>query len=261
MRNDQAHAHTGEVVEGRARAKGNAGPHTRGRTQRRGALSRALARGRQAAKARGQRLTALGHPVSSLDRLRAAYDSLTPDAAPGVEGQTGAPYGEHLASTRRERSDRWPRGASPAPPVERVSIPQAEGRQRPIGQPTLEATIVPRATVAVLNAISETECRGFADGARRGRRPPHAVDAVTVGMDKRHSNWGLDADMRGCDDALDHAWWVQLVAHRMGDQRVVHHIQTWLKAGGRADGHWRPQAAGTPQGGSARPLLATLSLP
>jgi hypothetical protein len=69
MRNDQAHADTAEGVEGRDLAKGHASQHTRGRTQRRAALSHALARGRQAAKESGKRLTALWQHVYAIDRL------------------------------------------------------------------------------------------------------------------------------------------------------------------------------------------------
>ena len=72
MKNKQAHAATAEVVEGRELAKGNSGQQNRVRTQCRAALSRALDRVRQAAKARGKRLTALWHPVYTLDRLREA---------------------------------------------------------------------------------------------------------------------------------------------------------------------------------------------
>ena len=161
MKHNQAQAATAEVVEGRKLAKGNAGQHTRVRTQGRAALSRALDRGRQAAKDSAMRLTALWHHIHAIDRRREAYDSRNHDAAPGVEGQTWATYGEQLDTNLRELSDRLKRGASQASPVERVSIPKAEGRQRPLGMPTLEDNIVQRATVEVLNAIDEEEFGDF----------------------------------------------------------------------------------------------------
>jgi RNA-directed DNA polymerase len=260
MQNQQAQAATAEVGEGRELAKGTTGQQTRVRTQGRAALSRALDRVRQAARESGKRLTALWHHVYSIDRLREAYYSLNHDAATGVDGQTWATYGEQLESNLRELADRLQRGAYQAPPVERVYIPKADGRQRPIGKPTLEDKIVQRATVEVLNAIYEQEFLGFSYGARPGRSPHHALDAVTVGMEKRNINWVLDADMCGFDDAMDHEWLGKCVEHRIGDQRVVRHIRKWLKAGVLEDGQWRQQVEGTPQGGSARPLLAYLSL-
>ena len=197
------------------------------------------------------RWTALWPHGHAIDRLREAYDSLQHDAAPGMDGQTGADSGAPLATNLRDLTDRRARGAYQAPPVERVSIPKAEGRQRPMGQPTLEDTIVQRATVEVLTAGYEPAFRGFSDGARPGRSPHQALDAVTGGIEKRNITWVLDADMRGFYEAIAHEWLVQLVEPRMGAQRVVRHSRQWLKAGGLAEGPWRQQEAGTPQGGSA----------
>jgi group II intron reverse transcriptase/maturase len=260
MKNDQAQAETAEVVEGRELAKGNSGQQTRVRTQGRAALSHALDRVRQAARDSAIRLTALWHHVYAIDRLREAYDSLNHAAAPGVDGQTWAAYGEQLETNLRELSDRLKRGTYQASPVERVYIPTADGRQRPIGKPTLEDKIVQRATVEVLNAIYEEEFLGFSYGARPGRSPHQALDAVTVGIEQRNINWVLDADIRGFFDAIDHEWLVKFVEHRIGDQRVVRHIHKWLNAGVLEDGQWRHQEEGTPQGGSASPLLANLYL-
>jgi hypothetical protein len=72
MTNNQAQATTAEGGEGRELAKGNAGQQTRVRTQGRAALSRALDRGRQAARESARRLTALGHHGYSSDRRREA---------------------------------------------------------------------------------------------------------------------------------------------------------------------------------------------
>jgi RNA-directed DNA polymerase len=128
--------HTAEVEEGRELAKGKTVEQNRVRTQRRSALPRALDRIRAAArKDRAMPLTALWHHVYDIDRLREAYDGVHRDASPGRAGQTWAPDGENLEAMLRDLSDRLKRGTSHASPVERVSTPKADGRQRPMGIP------------------------------------------------------------------------------------------------------------------------------
>jgi group II intron reverse transcriptase/maturase len=257
----QGHAETAEVVEGRGLAEGNLEGCHRDRTLRRGALQQALDRVRQAARRDpAMRLTALWHHVCDMDRLREAYDSLNREAAPGVDGQTWVTYGEDLEANLKHLCDRLQRGAYHAPPVERVYIPKSDGRQRPIGKPTLEDKIVQRATAEVLNAIYEADFLGFSYGARPGRSPHDALDAVTVGIEKRNINWILDADIRGFYEAIDHGWLVTFIEHRIGDRRVVRHIKKWLNAGVLEAGEWHSQEEGTPQGGSASPLLANIYL-
>ena len=53
---------------------------------------------------------------------------------------------------------------------------------------------------------------------------------------------------------------MKFIEHRIGDQRVLRHMQKWLHAGVLEEGQWHAQEAGTPQGGSVSPLAAHISL-
>ncbi len=250
-----------EAAEGRGLAKGNPPQQNASRTQRRTSAPSALERVRQvAAKDKHKRFTALLHHIYDPTRLRAAYFALAREAAAGVDGQTWRHYGEQLEENLRQLSDRLRRGAYRAQPVRRVFIPKAEGRQRPLGVTTLEDKLVQRATVEVLNAIYETDFIGFSYGFRPGRSPHDALDALSVGIMTRKVNWVLDLDIRGFFDSIDHGWLVKFVEHRIADRRVVRLIQKWLSAGVLEDGKRIPVEAGTPQGGSASPLLANVYL-
>ena len=124
----------------------------------------------------------------------------------------------------------------------------------------LEGRGVQRAAVEVLNTIYETDFLGFSYGFRPGRSPHQALDALYAGLLTRNVNWVLDLDIRGFFDAIDHGWLGQFVEHRIADQRVVRLIQKWLNAGVLEDGERIRMQEGTPQGGSASPLLANIYL-
>src|SRR6266516_2261234 len=251
----------GEVVEGRELAKGNSLQRIVPRTQSRTSALSALERVRQAARRdRKQRFTALLHHVYDRERLRSAYWALQPMAAPGVDGETWQHYGEALEEHLRDLAERLKQGAYRAKPVRRAYIPKADGRQRPLGVPTLEDKLVQRAVVEVLNAIYETDFLGFSYGFRPGRSAHQALDALAVGIWRKKVNWVLDADIRAFFDTLDHGWLVRFVEHRVADQRVVRLIQKWLKAGVLEDGKRARGVVGTVQGGSISPLLANVYL-
>src|ERR1700721_2649884 len=250
-----------EGMEGRGLAKGNQPQQNAPRTPSREDALSALERVRQAAKQdKKLRFTALLHHIYDPERLREAYFSLKKEAAPGVDGETGRHYGETLEENLQDLSHRLKRGAYRAKPVRRVYIDKNDGRKRPLGVPVLEDKIVQRAAVEVLNAIYETDFLDFSYGFRPGRSQHNALDALYTGLLTKKVNWVLDLDIRGFFDALSHEWLVKFIEHRIADRRVVRLIQKWLNAGVMEDGKRTRREEGTPQGGSASPLLANVYL-
>ena len=249
-----------EAVEGRRPAKGNATGETRsGPSAGQSALSELGRVRRVATKDKEARFTALLHHVD-VDRLRAAYWALEPEAAPGVDGVTWADYGQDLEENLRDLHARVHRGAYRARPSRRVYIPKADGRLRPLGVASLEDKIVQRALVEVLNAVYEADFLGFSYGFRPGRSPHHALDALAAGIAEKKVNWVLDADFRDYFSSLDHCWLERFVEHRIADRRVLRLIQKWLAAGVIENGSWAAFDEGVPQGASVSPLLGNIYL-
>ncbi len=250
-----------ERVERRGLAKGKPLGQNTNRALDRTVVQSALSRIRQAAvKDKRVKFTGLMHHIYNLSTLREAYYGLKRDAAPGVDGETWRQYGENLESNLEELSARLRRGAYRAKPVRRVFIAKADGRQRPLGVTTLEDKLVQRATVEVLNGIYEADFLGFSYGYRPGKSPHNALDALYTALQTRKVEWVLDGDISSFFDGLDHEWLIKFIEHRVADQRVVRLIRKWLNAGVLEQGQWSCSEEGTPQGGSASPLLANIYL-
>jgi group II intron reverse transcriptase/maturase len=219
-----------------------------------------LDRVRQAARQdKGIRFTALLHHVD-LARLEAAFRAVRPQAAPGVDGVTWAEYERDLRGNLEDLHARIHLGRYRASPSRRVYIPKADGRQRPLGIATLEDKIVQRAVVEVLNAIFEEDFLGFSYGFRPGRSQHMALDALSVGIQRKKVNWVLDLDIQDFFSSLSHQWLVKFIEHRIADKRILRLVQKWLGAGVIENGAWSETTEGSPQGASASPLLANVYL-
>src|SRR6266849_3821910 len=257
---NKAERSAAEPVEPRAKAKGNAGQSATGRMQSRGTVTQGLERIRQAARQRKkERFTALLHHVS-IEHLGEAFGELKQNAAPGVDGLTCAAYEADLERNLEDLHARLHRGAYRPLPSRRVYIPKPDGRQRPLAVAALEDKIVQRAVAAVLNAIYEEDFLGFSYGFRPGRGAHDAMDALVVGISSRKVNFILDADIQSFFDTVSKAWLVRFLEHRIGDRRMLHLIQKWLKMGVLEDGEVRVSDRGTAQGAVISPLLANVYL-
>jgi RNA-directed DNA polymerase len=249
-----------EAVEGRAQTKENIVPSHMHPTQSGKRMSQGLDGVRKAAKERKQeRFTALLHHLS-IELLRDSFYALQRKASPGIDGVRWEEYETGLEDRLVDLHNRVHRGTYRAKPSRRVFIPKADGRQRPLGIAALEDKIVQQAVVTILNQIYEVDFKGFSYGFRPGRSPHQALDALTVGIQRKRVNWVLDADIRGFFDNMSHEWTMKFIEHRVADRRILRLTRKWLKAGVSEDGQWSETKLGTPQGAVASPLIANVYL-
>jgi group II intron reverse transcriptase/maturase len=211
------------------------------------------------ARNKGGKFTALLHHITP-ERLRIAFQGIKKNAAAGVDGVTWHWYEEDLENNLQRLHARIHRKAYRAKPSRRGYIAKADGRQRPLGIAALEDKIAQRAVAEVLSAVYEADFLGYSYGFRPGRQPHEALDALTIGIQRKKVNWVLDADIRGYFDSIDHEWLMEFVERRISDGRVLRLLKKWLKAGVIENGKLTATEEGTPQGASISPLLSNIYL-
>ena len=249
-----------EMVEGRPSTKGNNQPLTAVRTQSRGVASLGVLGVRRAAQRDKElKFTALLHHVT-VELLRASFYALEREAAAGIDGMGWYEYEVGLMERLGELHSRIHQGRYRARPSRRVYIPKPDGTRRPLGIQCLEDKIVQQAVATVLNAIYETDFKGFSYGFRPGRSAHDALDALSVALIKRKVNWVLDADIQSFYDTLDHQWMMQFLKHRIADKRLLRLIKKWLEAGVSEEGKVVKLKIGVPQGAVISPILSNIYL-
>lgn len=217
----------------------------------------------------GYRFYSLYGQILRPEVLRSAWDQVVKnDGGPGVDGVRiehvlARPQGveELLGVIVRELRAHTYKPAA----VQRVMIPKANGKLRPLGIPTVKDRVVQTAVKIVLEPIMEADFLECSHGFRP-RRSAHDALAAVMGNIRAGRQEAYDADMAAYFDTIPHDKLMACVERRVADGSILRLIRAWLTAEvEERDEHGGPPRrsrprAGTPQGGVISPLLANLYL-
>jgi RNA-directed DNA polymerase len=169
---------------------------------------------------------------------------------PGVDGITWSTPKSRLEAVLSLSG----RGYQPRP-LRRIYIPKANGKQRPLGIPTMKDRAMQALYLLALEPIAETTADPNSFGFRPARSTADAIEQCFTALGRKESaTWILEADIRSCFDEISHDW---LVANIPMDKAI---LKRWLKAGYLYNRILHSTEAGTPQGGIISPTLMNMTL-
>ena len=179
--------------------------------------------------------------------------------APGVDKMTVQEVEEWFNQYKEELISKILNKQYKPMPVKRVYIPKPNGKQRPLGIPTVVDRVIQQAMLQVLSEIYEPIFSDHSYGFRPNRSAHMAMGEV-LGYLNAGYEWIVDLDIEKFFDTVNHDKLISILRERVNDSRTLHLIRAYLQAGVLDKGLVRSSTIGTPQGGPISAILSNIYL-
>jgi RNA-directed DNA polymerase len=195
------------------------------------------------------------------DRLYQSWGQLNKQAAPGIDGVTIKDYQQSLSENINRLSQALKQKCYRTNDIKRIFIPKSNGKQRPLGLPTVDDKLVQQSVSQILQSIWEQDFMRNSYGYRPKKSAHQAVHSLGLNLQFKGYGYIVEADIKGFFDNIDHDWLMQMLKQRIDDKAMLTLINQWLKAGIKLpDGELEKPSSGSPQGGIISPVLANIYL-
>jgi group II intron reverse transcriptase/maturase len=195
------------------------------------------------------------------DSLYQSWGQLNKQAKPGIDGITMPDYLESLPENIRRLSQQLKQKCYRANDIKRIFIPKSNGKQRPLGLPTVDDKLVQQSVSQILQSIWEQDFQPNSYGYRPNKSAHQAVQSLALNLQYKGYGYIVEADIKGFFDNLAHNWLMDMLKQRIDDKALLTLINQWLKARIKSpDGIFEKPTSGSPQGGIISPVLANIYL-
>ena len=205
--------------------------------------------------------TNLLEAIFSSTNLEAAYRRVKANGGvAGVDNVSLEDFTEWFQPRREGLLRRLHLGNYCPSPVRRTYIEKKNGKQRPLGIPTVFDRMVQQAIHQVLCPILDPSFSRYSYGFRPNCCGLDAVRSISQAIGEGY-RWAIDIDLKSFFDKVPQSRALNALRERLdGDGPVVNLIKQYFKAGYIELGSYNPTPCGVPQGGPLSPLISNLVL-
>lgn len=140
--------------------------------------------------------TSIGHLINR-ELLKECHEKMDGTKAVGIDGVTKEEYGRELERNLDELVERLKQKSYRPQPVRQVEILKDNGKTRPLSIYCYEDKLAQEALRRVLAAVYEPHFYDAMWGFRPNRGCHKAIQKLNMLLEKRTTNYVLDADIKG----------------------------------------------------------------